>query len=109
MVNIKGHVATTIMAAQTSEERKGRITQKLEAMRMLMKKTARVIRVMSDEWFFSIVCLPLSMHVFGVISRHPRKKVFCVSRRKLRVPWLKVAIKTFVVRDKLPPCRLHSD
>ncbi len=39
----------TIMAAQSSDVRKGRITQKQAAIRMPMNSTASVVRVRSDE------------------------------------------------------------
>src|SRR5258706_5654614 len=45
----KGQVAMTIMAAHSSDERNGRITQKQAAIRMQMNSTASVVRVRSDE------------------------------------------------------------
>jgi len=44
-----GHVVTTIMVAQTSAVRNGCSIQKLAAVRMPMKSTARVVRAMSGE------------------------------------------------------------
>jgi hypothetical protein len=45
----RGHVATTIMVAQTIEVRNGRSIQKLAAMNTPIKSTASVVPVMSRE------------------------------------------------------------
>ena len=44
-----GQVAMTIMAAHSSDERNGCMTQKHAAIRMPMNSTASVVRVRSDE------------------------------------------------------------
>lgn len=48
MLTIIGHVATTIMTAHTRDDRKGRMIQKLAAISIAIKRTERVMRVISD-------------------------------------------------------------
>ena len=70
-----GQVAMTIMAAHSSDERNGRMTQKHAAIRMPMNSTASVVRVRSDElvWVmvFMVVWFFGSVH-FYEIRENPR-------------------------------------
>jgi hypothetical protein len=59
--NMNGQVAATIMAAQMSDGRNGRMIQKLAAMRIPIHKTCSVIRVKSGA---ECLCVVISLTLF---------------------------------------------